>query len=554
LLDISYAYNFNHRRKLWGTKLKFNSFREKTQLQNSKHFLTFSDKNIMRFYSAIIILFYLSQSHSGNEKIDLSPSPEYVRFKSLKIIDPNTRKVIGHLEGGTKIIPHIVMRNNKPLLIWRRIYVGFSLPGKESPEKGVVGISGLTTKESDIPREPPLTPAMLEEFIRKIDNNKKTKYCNPQYYKTSNVFDLIKEFHNTTCNRKVPQGQSQRKGLLRKWDHFVREKSQVSKGAHALAKKAREIDIATRTALYEGNIDNGCTSYAICERDIILLTIRNRAKDKRCRKSYRVFGCKRLNDFAGIASSPSQYSIWSENFMNNTYITSCFLRDDLSKNNSPTREGEKDYRKKIKIFKNTIQRAEKILYSRSGELEKMFKILNKKKGQRLNAIKHYYHPEAMPRCNPDYYSKSALIEAAYVEMNGKYYLLRQRRIIPEKSERSDMYSFKVFAPDTLKPLDLYPGGQIHRSFIDFRDHYTCTSYGVPEECYDQSSSDDITHRKMPDWYLRIKSKGSWSPELMCNISEEMGEDCSEEKTVDAKKRPVPGGFCNKKFIPVGGVW
>ncbi len=54
-----------------------------------------------------------------------------------------------------------------------------------------------------------------------------------------------------------------------------------------------------RTALYEGHIGRGCTAYGACERNIVALSIRNRA----LRPVPSRQGCRFPGDFQGVSST-----------------------------------------------------------------------------------------------------------------------------------------------------------------------------------------------------------------------------------------------------------
>src|SRR5690606_34848637 len=62
-----------------------------------------------------------------------------------------------------------------------------------------------------------------------------------------------------------------------------------------------------------------------CQREIIALSIRNRAQTKK----FSSFGHKYIGDFTGAASTDHQYNAWFENLVQykNYRITSCFHSD-----------------------------------------------------------------------------------------------------------------------------------------------------------------------------------------------------------------------------------
>ncbi|MFN8642775.1 MAG: hypothetical protein U0802_14405 [Candidatus Binatia bacterium] len=74
-----------------------------------------------------------------------------------------------------------------------------------------------------------------------------------------------------------------------------------------------------RTALYEGHIGRGCSAYGACERNVIALSIRNRAVE-RCLAGQ---GCRQAGDFEGVSSAVAQYNIWDEYLTQTTGPASC---------------------------------------------------------------------------------------------------------------------------------------------------------------------------------------------------------------------------------------
>ena len=90
--------------------------------------------------------------------------------------------------------------------------------------------------------------------------------------------------------------------------------------------RARHLDFTMRTALFEGHLGRGCNAYGACERNIVALSIRNRALE-RC---FDREGCEAPGDFVGVASTVSQYNIWDEYLTQISGLTACYLRDDLA--------------------------------------------------------------------------------------------------------------------------------------------------------------------------------------------------------------------------------
>ena len=115
-----------------------------------------------------------------------------------------------------------------------------------------------------------------------------------------------------------------------------------------------------RTAIYEGHVGRGCNAYGACERNIIALSIRNRAVGQ-CQRGR---GCGFPGDFQGASSSVSQYNIWDEYLTQISGLTSCFLRPDLA---------EQDYYRKIQaMYAQSVGDVERILYGNEGDLREIF--------------------------------------------------------------------------------------------------------------------------------------------------------------------------------------
>ena len=140
-----------------------------------------------------------------------------------------------------------------------------------------------------------------------------------------------------------------------------------------------------RTAILEGHLDRGCNAYGSCERNVIALSIRNRAFEA-CRSGQ---GCRFTGDIEGVASSVSQYNIWDEYLTQVSGLTSCFLRRDLVAGDG--RLGA--------IHNHTVADVERILFGDDADLKAIFPWSSLAD---LKALRHYYHPPAMGKCFPDH--------------------------------------------------------------------------------------------------------------------------------------------------------
>ena len=56
-------------------------------------------------------------------------------------------------------------------------------------------------------------------------------------------------------------------------------------------------------------VNPGACPLSACEQRIIALSVRNRAQNLDCQA--RNFGCQSVGDYAGVATRPDQYNIWS---------------------------------------------------------------------------------------------------------------------------------------------------------------------------------------------------------------------------------------------------
>ena len=141
-----------------------------------------------------------------------------------------------------------------------------------------------------------------------------------------------------------------------------------------------------RTVLYEGHLGRGCSAYGACERDVIALSIRNRALE-RCLGGQ---GCTSRGDFEGVASAVSQYNIWDEYVTQTSGLTSCFLRPDLA--------GNEHYARLQAMYEQSAGDVERILFGGARDLEELFPLSPLAE---LTAMRNYYHPPAMGKCFPE---------------------------------------------------------------------------------------------------------------------------------------------------------
>ncbi len=131
--------------------------------------------------------------------------------------------------------------------------------------------------------------------------------------------------------------------------------------------------------------ERGCNAYGACERNIVALSIRNRALE-RC---FSREGCASRGDFVGVASTVSQYNIWDEYLTQISGLTACYLRNDLAT--------DPKYAKLQAMYAQNVGDVQRILFGTDADLLELFP------GVSLDDVKrtaHYYHAPAMGKCFP----------------------------------------------------------------------------------------------------------------------------------------------------------
>ena len=201
---------------------------------------------------------------------------------------------------------------------------------------------------------------------------------------TSESDQIVRAFHNSPqCADANGELVGRRAALQQGWSRF--SAGNAARWSSEALGRARQLDFAMRTAIFEGHLDRGCNAYGSCERNIIALSIRNRARES-CRSGQ---GCGFVGDVEGVASNVSQYNIWDEYLTQVSGLTSCFLRRDLVASDG----------KLGAIYAHTVADVERILFGDDRDLEAIFP--RSSLGD-LKALRHYYHPPAMGKCFPDY--------------------------------------------------------------------------------------------------------------------------------------------------------
>lgn len=449
----------------------------------------------------------------------------------------------GTLAQGTSVIPCLVIRDGKPLMDDKGTpYVGFEIvvdardatpassprftealheraamtvPNHHCPEgtEHVINARAISVLERPPSFEPPRPPSVE---------------ANPVNAR-SDIDRIVRVFHASpqcaAINHRLLQ---RREALAGAWDAFIA--ANTSRWPSPSLARARQLDYVMRTTLYEAHLGRGCTAYGACERDVIVLSIRNRAVE-RCLGGQ---GCRSQGDFEGVASSVSQYNIWDEYLTQTSGLAGCFLRPDLA--------SESPYARLQAMYDQSVGDAERILFGSEADLQAIFPGTPLSE---LTRLRHYYHPPAMGKCFPDQ-PRVEYISAA-VARNGDQFALIAHTRIDAGERRDEGYLFREVLVgekdnrDTLRAVDRYPGFVIDGRSVLFARPALCTPYGVSRSCRFDSIG---RHRKTPSW---LESGDAQA--FTCRIRTR-GESCRDEAHLETVK---VGGACDIQMQPVAGV-
>ena len=453
----------------------------------------------------------------------------------------------GHLAQGSSVIPCLVIRNGHPLTdTGGAPYVGFE----------VVVDARATTREATAR----FKRTVKERESLQVENH----HCGSGVKHVLNVRDLyalakapffdpprsgrgkgsdgegeldrtVRAFHNSPQCERANRGLIGRRGALeRAWEDFTSEQKGRWSG-DALA-RAKHLDYTMRTALYEGHIGRGCSAYGACERNVVALSIRNRARGQCTSRQ----GCRFAGDFQGVSSSVSQYNIWDEFLTQVSGLTSCFLRDDLGGGGNP--QSADSYAKLQAMYAQNVGDVERILYGSDADLADLFP------GTPLAdvlALRHYYHAPAMGKCFPGY-PRVEYISGAVARKGSDFALIANTRIQVDDEVGGD-HRFREFRfaeeadGDRGEIRDSYPGFLVDGRKVDLRPASGCVPYGIPRAC---DTGTVGRYRKTPSWLSSGKPL-----ELKCHLADR-GASCdgrAGSKTVSV------GGRCDKEMRPVARV-
>ena len=501
-----------------------------------------------------LILLFLLFSSSAWANIPATPVMTLYRFNGaleipfyeIKIFqESGPSSPAGTLSQGTSLIPCLVIRNGRPLTDRRGTpYVGFEVivdSSKATPAatekfkqtlKKRLGM-GVTNHHCGQNVEHVISIKNLYEMKRApfFDPKRKEDKGRTQGSAKSNLDTIVRAFHDSPQCGGVQRRLIGRRGALEQaWEQFISQN--LSQWSGSSLEKAKQLDYTLRTAIFEGHLDRGCNAYGACERNIIALSIRNRARDY-CQGRQ---GCRRPGDFQGVSAKVSQYNIWDEYLTQISGLTSCFLRSDLVGVEYP-------YYEKLKaMYEQNQPQVEKVLFGSDQDLREIFP---RQSLSDLKNMRHYYHAPAMGKCFP-HHNRVEYMSGAIAKKGQNYALIANTRIqVGQKADGG--YFFKDFVleqkpdKDVVKIVDNYPGFVVDERKVSLKKATKCLPYGIPPGCPFKSIG---RYRKAPYWLRSGKSL-----EISCKVKDR-GPSCQGKGMAKLAK---VGGVCDTQMRPVAGV-
>ncbi len=345
----------------------------------------------------------------------------------------------------------------------------------------------------------------------------------------SEIDAIVRAFHASPhCAEAGRRLTGRRAALDRAWRSFETENR--GRWPAGQLPMARHLDYVMRTALYEGHVGRGCSAYGACERNVIALSIRNRAVE-RCSRGQ---GCSAPGDFQGVASAVSQYNIWDDVLTQTSGLTACFLRPDVG--------GVEFLAKLQSMYEQSVGDVERILFGGDADLLAVF---GGSGAADLKDLRHYYHPPAMGACYPNN-PRVEYISSAVARRGADLAMIINTRIHADAAQGGG-YLFRMAKVDqrpegdVIDLTDDYAGFVIDGRKVTFQRATRCVPYGTPSGCrFDRVGR----HRKTPSWLSDGRPL-----QLRCRI-EARGEDC---KAAAARESVEVGGVCDTLMQPVAGV-
>ena len=448
----------------------------------------------------------------------------------------------GNLAQGTSLIPCLVIRDGEALTDAKGTpYVGFELV---VDSRKATGAADTETFKRAFARQKGLMvknhhcgPSVKHVIdVRKLYPLEKAPFFDPPRQaggkagKGQGGLDaIVRAFHNSSQCAGANRSLLGRRGALESaWEGFSSANPGGWSGSDLA--RAKGLDYTMRTALFEGHLDRGCNAYGACERNIVALSIRNRALEGCTSRQ----GCRRPGDFQGVSANVSQYNIWDEYLTGISGLTACYLRDDLA--------DEPFYAKLQAMYAQNLPDLEAILFGSDADLTRIFSGASLSD---IKALRHYYHAPAMGKCFPNH-ERVEFISGAVARKGGDFALLANTRIqVGAKADGG--FSFKEFRfdqeeeRDRIRIEDNYPGFVVDARKVDLKPAKNCPPYGIPAGCNHKSVG---RHRTVPPWLKEGKPLA-----LTCHI-QDRGESC---KGAPSRKAATVGGVCDTQMRPVSGV-
>ncbi len=462
----------------------------------------------------------------------------------------------GTLAQGTSVIPCLVIRNGKPLTDKGGTpYVGFDvvIDSRKAVYASTQKFKDINAQRKGMTVENHHCGKGVKHVmsIRGMYALGKPPFFDPARRgsgtpkrrggKRSELDTIVRAFHNSKlCGAANHKLIGRRAALAHAWDRFIADNQ--GRWDKTTIARAKHLDYAMRTAIYEGHLDRGCSAYGACERNIVALSIRNRGRGA-CRAGQ---GCRFPMDYQGISSKVSQYNIWDEFLTQISGLASCFLRDDLRSEGSPQdmpRSSSETYYDKIGgMYEQNVGDVERILFGSDRDLREIFPKTNVAS---LKSVRHYYHAPAMGKCFPQYPRVEYMSGA--VARKGKDFALIANTRIEVGKKVAGGYRFKEAKlalehdRDVMTIVDSYPGFVVDGGKVSLRSSKKCSPYGIPGGCRFKSVK---RYRRKPPWLRAGRSLA-----IHCTI-DDRGEDCRGA----VRKKPVTvGGTCDTQMRPVAGV-
>lgn len=459
-----------------------------------------------------------------------------------------TASPAGTLAQGTTLIPCLVVRDGRPLTDGSGTpYVGFEIvadPRKATPADTARVREAIAQRKALTVGNHHCEPgAEFVISVRKLYAMDKVPFFDPPRPTDASPDSaqgeagtaqggpdaIVRAFHGSPqCAQANDNLTGRRSSLLTAWGSF--EQARSDDWPREELARARHLDLTMRTALFEGHLDRGCNAYGACERNVIALTIRNRAHE-RC---FSREGCTTKGDFAGVATKVSQYNIWDEYLTQISGLTSCFLRDDLA--------AQPYYARLQAMYAQNAGDVQRILFG--GDADRLALFPGTSQAD-LKRTAHYYHAPAMGKCFPEHERVEYMSGA--VARNGDDFALIANTRIQAGDKVGNGYSFRTFVlleedeRDTVEFRDDFPGFMVDSRKVSLSTASGCKPYGIPAGCPLEEVG---RYRKTPFWLKAGKPLG-----LTCTIAQR-GESCAgpaQSVTVQV------GGTCDTQMRPVSGV-